>query len=162
MLGLFGTSSYAVFVYFIFVFFVFVFLYLCFRHVGISFLISLNNPLFKNIPHVGSFWHFVICCICVFVHLYLCISICVFARLTHESIIFDTLEQSSFQKYTTYWVYLELFHMLYLCTCVFVFVHLCMRHLVISVLISFDQKFSENVWFVWSKTSYSEDVTMRD
>ena len=27
---------------------------------GISFLISLNNPLFKNIPHVRSFWHFVI------------------------------------------------------------------------------------------------------
>ena len=23
--------------------------------------------------HVGSFWHFIICCICVFVYLYLCI-----------------------------------------------------------------------------------------
>ena len=33
----------------------------------------MNNPLFKNIPHVGSFWHLVICCICVFVYLYLCI-----------------------------------------------------------------------------------------
>ena len=34
---------------------------------------SLNNRLFKNIQHVGSLWHFVICCICVFVYLYLCI-----------------------------------------------------------------------------------------
>ena len=25
-----------------------------------------------------------------------------------------------------------------------------------------DQELSENVWFVWSKTSYSGDVTMRD
>ena len=43
---------------------------------------------------------------------------------------------------------------LYLCICVFVFVYLCMRHLVISVLISLDQELSENIWFVWSKTSY--------
>ena len=50
-------------------------------------------------------------------------------------------------------------NMLYLCICVFVFVYLCMRHLVISVLISLDQELSENVWFVWSKTSYSGDVT---
>merc|ERR1712066_689460 len=88
--------------------FVFVFLYLCIRHVGMSFLISLNNPLFKNIPHVGSFWHFAICCICVFV------------RSTHGNMIFDILEQSSFQKYTTCWVFLALRHMLYLCICVFV------------------------------------------
>ena len=53
-------------------------------------------------------------------------------------------------------------NMLYLCICVFVFVHFCMRRLVISVLISLDQELSENVWFVWSKTSYSGDVTMRD
>ena len=46
-------------------------------------------------------------------------------------------------------------NMLYLCICVFVFVYLCMRHLVISVLISLDQELSENIWFVWSKTSYS-------
>ena len=45
-------------------------------------------------------------------------------------------------------------NMLYLCICVFVFVYLCMRHLVISVLISLDQELSENIWFVWSKTSY--------
>ena len=73
-------------------------------HLEISFLISLNTPLFKNIQHVGAFWYFVICCICVFV-----------------------------------------------------FVPLCMRHLVISVLISLDQVLSENIWFVWSKPSYSGD-----
>ena len=45
-------------------------------------------------------------------------------------------------------------NMLYLCICVFVFVYLCMRHLVISVLISLDQELSENIWFVWSRTCY--------
>ena len=34
-----------------------------------------------------------------------------------------------------------------------------MRHLIISALISLDQELSENIWFVWSKTSYSGDVT---
>jgi len=150
-------------------------------------LIPLNNPLFKNIPHNGSFWHFVICCICVFVYfcicifvfvrlahmimifdileqssfqkyttcwvflalrhmlylcicvfVYLCICIFVFVHSTHGNMIFDILEQSSFQKYTTCCVFLALRHMLYLCICVFVFVYLCMRHLVISVLISLD------------------------
>ena len=67
--------------------------------------------------YVGSFWHFVICFIHVF--LFLCICILVFARLTHGNIIFDTLEQSPFQKYATCWVFLALSHMLYLCICVF-------------------------------------------
>ena len=89
--------------------------------------------------------------------LYLCMCI-LYLHVWHMGI----LEQSSFQKYTTCWVFLELRHMLYLCFCVFVFVYLCMRHLVISVFISLDQGLSENVWFVWSKTSYSGDVTMRD
>ena len=43
----------------------------------------------------------------------------------------------------------------YLCICVFVFVYLCMRHLGISVQMSSDLELSENVWFVWSKTSLS-------
>ena len=34
-----------------------------------------------------------------------------------------------------------------------------MRHLVISVLISWDQELSENIWFVWLRTSHSGDVT---
>merc|ERR1711895_225199 len=123
-LGLSGTLSYAVFVYLCIC--VFVFLYLCVRHMGISFLISLNNPLFKNMAHVGSFWHFVICCICVFVYVYF-----VFACLTHGNIIFDILERSSFQKYATCWVFLALRHMLYLCICVFVYVYFvfaCLTH----------------------------------
>ena len=65
---------------------------------------------------------FVYLFICVFV--YLCNWIFVFARLTHMNIIFDTSEQSSFKKYTTYGVFLVLHHMLYLCICVFVFMYL--------------------------------------
>ena len=57
----------------------------------------------------------------------------VFARLTHGNIIFDTLEQSSFQKYAICWVFPALGNALYLCICVFVFVYFCMRHLGISV-----------------------------
>ena len=90
---------------------VFVFLYLHVWFMEISFLISLNNPLFKNIQHVGAFWYFVICCICVFVCL--CICIFVFVCLIHGNIIFDILEHSSFQKYTTCWGFLVLCYMLY-------------------------------------------------
>ena len=59
------------------------------------------------------------------VFVYLCNWIFVFARLTRVNIIFDTSEQSSFQKYTTCWVYLALCHMLYLCICVFMYLCIC-------------------------------------
>ena len=95
MLGLSGTLSYAVFVYLCIC--VFVFLYLHVWLMEISFLISLNNPLFKNIQHVGSFWYFVMCFICVFV--YLCICICVFVYETLGNISFDILGSSAFRKY---------------------------------------------------------------
>ena len=98
-------------------------LYLCVRHLGISFFKSLNNPLFKNIPHVGSFWHFVVGRICVFV--YFVLVFFVFAHFTHANIIFDIPEQSSFQKYTTWWVFLAIDHLLYLCICVFVSLYFC-------------------------------------
>ena len=52
-----------------------------------------------------------------------------FARLTHGNIIFDILEQSSFQKYITCWVFLALCHMLYLCIYVFVFLYLWVWHM---------------------------------
>ena len=39
----------------------------------------------------------------------------VFACSAHGNMIFDILEQSSIQKYTTCWVFLALRHMLYLC-----------------------------------------------
>ena len=55
----------------------------------------------------------------IYVLVYLCIRIFVFACLTRGNIIFDILEQSSFQKYATCWVFLALRHMLYLCICVF-------------------------------------------
>ena len=79
-------------------------------------------------------------CICVFVYLYICVfvylCICVFVYL-----------------YICVFVYLCICAFVYLCICVFVFVYLCMRHLGISVLISSDLELSENIWFVWSKTS---------
>ena len=102
---------------------VFVFSYLHVWLMGISFLIPLNNSCLKNIPHVGSFWHLLILCICVFV--YLCICIFLFACLTRGNIIFDSLEQSCFQKYTICWVFMALCHMLYVCICVFVYLYLC-------------------------------------
>ena len=55
---------------------VFVFLYLRFWHMGISLLTSLNNPLFRNIPHGGFFLalcHMLYLCVCVFVYLCICI-----------------------------------------------------------------------------------------
>ena len=46
-------------------------------------LMILNNALFqKNKPHVGSFWHFAICCMCVF-----CICACLCLCICHHHII---------------------------------------------------------------------------
>ena len=53
-----------------------------------SYLISLNSMLLKNIAHVGSFKHFVF--------VYLCI-----LHLIHGNVIFDILESHAFQKYST-------------------------------------------------------------
>ena len=64
----------------------------------------------------SSYDLFMYFCFCVFVF-----CIFVFARLTHGNIIFDIIEQSSFQKYATCWVFLALRHMLHLCICVCVF-----------------------------------------
>merc|ERR1711989_13686 len=88
---------------------------------GILFLISLNNPIFKKYTTCWvflAFRHMLYLCICVFVFF-------VFARLTHGNIIFDTLKQSSFQKYAICWVFPALGNALYLCICVFVFFYLC-------------------------------------
>ena len=67
-------------------------------------------------------------CIMYFVfpdHVYFVFVFLVFARLTHGNIIFDTLEQSSFQKYAICWVFPALGNVLYLCICVFVYLYLC-------------------------------------
>ena len=45
----------------------------------------------------------------------------------------------------------------YLCICVFVFVYLQVRHPGTLFLRSWYHHLSENIWFVWSKTSYSGD-----
>ena len=42
-----------------------------------------------------------------------------FKFVLYGNIIFDTLEQSSFKKYATCWVFLALRHTLYLYICVF-------------------------------------------
>merc|ERR1712175_29585 len=63
--------------------------------------------------------HMLYLCICVFMYLYICIFVLVV--LTHGNIIIYILAQSSFQKYTTCWVFLAMHHMLYLCICVFRF-----------------------------------------
>ena len=97
--------------------------YLCIWQSRISFLMSLDPWLFKNIAYVGYFGDFVICCICVFVYLWICI--CVFVYLTVQNIIFDILEPPAVQKYSTWWVFLSFCHMLYLCSYEFVFVYLC-------------------------------------
>ena len=93
----------------------FVLLYLRVRHMGISFGIFLNNTLSKNMAHVGSFWHFVICCICVFVYLYFCIC------------MFDTWEYHFWYPWTM--LFSKICHMLGLSgTSLYaVFVCLCLR-----------------------------------
>ena len=101
-------------------------------HMGISFLISLNNLLLKNLPHVGSFRHFIICCMCVFLYLYFCIY------------LFYTWEYNFWYHWTI--LFSKICHFVICSICVFVFVYLCVRHLVISVLISLDQELSENIW----------------
>merc|ERR1712208_167468 len=94
--------------------------------------------------------HFVICCICVFV--YLCICIFVFVRSTYGNVIFDILEQSSFQKYTTCCVFLALRHMLHLCICVFCIcnLYLCVGHMGINFLISLNNPLFKNIPHVGS------------
>ena len=58
----------------------------------------------------SSYAVFVYLCVCVF-----CICIFIFVCSAPGNISFDILEQSSFQKYITCWVFLTLCHMLYLC-----------------------------------------------
>ena len=76
-----------------------VFLYFRFWHMGISFLTSLNNPLFKNISHGGFFWHFVICCICVFV----CLCICVFVFGLGRSLLDQFGQKNASPLSSTFW-----------------------------------------------------------
>ena len=58
-------------------------------------------------------------------------------------------------KYSTCHVYLQLWPMRYLCICVFVFVHLQVRHLGTLFLRSWYHYLLENIWFLWSKTLHN-------
>ena len=84
-------------------------------------------------------------CLCI-LYLYLCI--CEFDTSDYHflypptilfSKIYHMLGLSGTSSYAVF---------VYLCVCVLVFVYLCMRHLVISDLISLDQDISENIWLV--------------
>ena len=68
-----------------------------------------------------------------------------FKFVLYGNLIFDILEPSSFQKYTTCWVFLALRHMLYLCICVFVFLYLCVWHMWIYFFISLNNPLFKNM-----------------
>ena len=78
--------------------------------------------------------------------LYLCI--CVFVSQTPENIVFENLVSLPFQKYSTCHVYLQLWPMLYLYICVFVFVHLQVRYPGILFLRSWYHYLLENICFL--------------
>ena len=95
-----ATLTNAVFAYLCI--FVFVFVYFQVRHQGTLFLRSSCHYLFKNIAHVMSIGNFDLCCICVFVYLWICI--CVFASQTPGSIVFEVLVSLPFRKYMVFMV----------------------------------------------------------
>ena len=64
-----------------------------------------------------------------------------FCSSASGNMIFDILEQSSFQKHTTCWVFLALPHMLYLCICVFVNLYFC---------ICAFSTWEYNFWYPWT------------
>merc|ERR1711963_874669 len=111
----------------------FIFVYLKVRQPGTLFPRPSYHYLFKNIANVMSICNFDQCCICVFAYLcicvfvfvYLCIYICVFASQTPRNIVSEVLLPLPFQKYSTCHVYLQLWPMLYLRICVFVYLCLC-------------------------------------
>ena len=123
---------------------VFVFVYLQVRHQGPLFLRSSYRYLFKNIVHAMSICNFDQYCICVFV--YLCIYICVFESQTARNIVSEALLPLPFQKYSKCNVYLQLWPMLYLRICVFVYLQV--RHLGTLFLKSWYHYLSWNIWFV--------------
>ena len=92
----------------------------------------------QNYKYLSNCWH----------EIY---NINVFVHLTHENIIFDTPEESSFQKYTTCWGFVALCQLLYLCICVFVylyFVFVRLRHVNIIVGIP-DQSSFQKYTICW-------------
>ena len=103
---------------------VFVHLYLCIcksdTRPGALFLRSWYHYIFENIAHVMSICNFDQCCICIFVYLYLCI-----CKSATRNIVSEVLLPLPFQKYSTCHVYLQLWPILYMRICVFVYLCLC-------------------------------------
>ena len=66
------------------------------KYTGMSYLISLNPMLFKNIAHVWSSKHFVFVYLRICIFVYLCIS-----HLIHENVIYisDILESHACRQY---------------------------------------------------------------
>ena len=126
---------------------VFVYLYLRFWHMGISFLTSLNNPLFRNIPHGGFFWHFVICCICVFVCLCICVLVFLYLRFWHMGISFWTsLNNPLFRNIPHggfFW------HFVICCICVFVCLCVCVFVYLYFCICAFDT-WEYHFWHPWT------------
>ena len=87
--------------------------------------ISLNNRLFKNIPHCGSFWQFVICCICVFVYF---VFVFLYMHVWHmgtsllipfNNLVFKNIPPvGSFRHFVIFCICV----FVYVCICIFVFV----------------------------------------
>ena len=156
MVGFSGTLSYAVFVYLCVC--VFGYLYLRFWQMGISFWTSLNNPLFRNIPHGGFFWQFVICCICVFVCLCICVFVFLYLRFWHIGISFLTsLNNPLFKNIPhggSFWHFVICCICVFVCLCICVFVFGLGR----SLLDQFGQKnaspLSSTFWFERPKLRY--------
>ena len=87
-----------------------------YKHLRTLFLGSLYHYLFKNIAHARGICKFYPNFICVFVYLF-----CVFACQRLGNIVFEVLEPFPFQKYSTCWVYLQIWPN---CICVFVYLYL--------------------------------------
>ena len=68
-----------------------------------------------------------------------------FKIVLYGNMIFDILEQFSFQKYTTCWVFLALRHMLYLCILYLYFLYLRVWHMGILFLISLNNPLFKNI-----------------
>ena len=65
-----------------------------------SYSISLNLMLFKNMAHAGSFKHFVFVYLPIWVFVYWCIF-----HLIHGNDTLYILESNAFKKYSTCWVF---------------------------------------------------------
>ena len=102
----------------------------------VSCLIYLNPLLSKNIAHDGSFQHFCVClCLCIF----LCL------------VMLHRISKSLNEDFHLESFLLSLF--LYLSLCVYLSLYLSLmllKHCQDDIL-------TENIWFIWSKTSHSGD-----